>query len=112
VFILSLAVISFIFGVQEGRRSQQRAGTQARLSPSFWRWFHWTCTAVIVLAVAFMAWSALTRSMATYSLLVGESVASVFFGLSWLAKGLELDVLLGLGRARRQWERQAAAQTP
>jgi hypothetical protein len=43
VFILSLGIITFCFGVREGRRSQQRDGHRASRSPTFWRRFHWSC---------------------------------------------------------------------
>jgi hypothetical protein len=33
LFVLSLAVISFFFGVQEGRRTQRRDGRRAKMSP-------------------------------------------------------------------------------
>jgi hypothetical protein len=111
IFIVSLAVISFFFGLQEGRRTQQRAGRRARMSPRFWRWFHWAAAAIILLAVTFILVTDKTR-LTPYSRLIGEVTAVVAFGLSWLVKGLELDVLLGPRQARRRWERQAAAQTP
>jgi hypothetical protein len=114
VFILSLAIISFFFGLQEGRRSPQRVGRQAMLPPNFWRWFHWFNALVIVGAVAFMVISRSRGMFTTYSLLIGQIVAIVAFGLSWITKGLELDVLLGSGPARRRWrrEREVAAQNP
>jgi hypothetical protein len=37
VFIVSLAVISLLYGVREGRRPAQ----QGRRPPLFWRWYHW-----------------------------------------------------------------------
>ncbi len=113
IFITSLAVISFFFGLQEGRRSQQRAGRRAMLPPRFWRWFHWTAALVILLAVAFIVISDNVHRMGSYDRLIGELVAIEAFGLSWLTKGLELDVLFGGPRgARRVWERQAATQSP
>jgi len=44
----------------------------------------------------------------THALLIGQIIAIVAFGLSWLAKGLELDVLLG-SRSRKS---AVAAQNP
>lgn len=93
VFIASLAVISYFFGVRESKRTQQRPGHAARMSPTFWRNFHYACAVVIVLAIAAVAVTKLTGWLDEYSLIYGETVAVVAFGLSWLAKGLELDVL-------------------
>jgi hypothetical protein len=112
IAIVSLALITFLFGVQEGRRSPQRAGHTARFSPAFWRWFHWILAAIILLSVAFAAYCDRKQIFTSYSLLVGESVALEAFGLSWLFKGLELDVLLGPRSGRRREAREVAAQTP
>jgi hypothetical protein len=114
VFIVSLAIISFFFGLQEGRRSPQRVGRRAAMSPTFWRWFHWANAAAILLAVVFMVLSRQENMFTGYSLFIGQVVAIVAFGLSWLAKGLELDVLLGPRSARRRWrrEQEVAAQNP
>ena len=109
IFILSLAVISFFFGLQEGRRSRQRVGRMAMLPPGFWRWFHWLAALAIVIAFVFIVLAKREQMFTTYNLLIGQIVAIVAFGLSWLAKGLELDVLLGSRSARK---RTVAAQTP
>jgi hypothetical protein len=90
VFIACLAVICFLFGVREGRRGRQRAGGTARLSPLFWRRFHWSCALAIVLSVAVIVATRIVGVLDEYSLLVGEVVAVLAFGGSWLAKGLEL----------------------
>jgi hypothetical protein len=107
IFIVSLAIMSFIFGLQEGRRPQQRPTGRAMLPPRFWRWFHWTIALVILVAVTVTTWATDHHTFAR-ARLIGEVVAVVAFGASWLAKGLELSVLLG-GRSR--WRAQAA-QTP
>jgi hypothetical protein len=99
VFMVSLAIISFFFGVQEGRRTPG----QARMSPAFWRWFHWFCTVLILGAVLFVIESKRQHTSTTsHQVLIGETVALVAFGLSWFFKGLELNVLLGTGKAERQ----------
>jgi hypothetical protein len=95
IFIVSLAIITFSFGRQEGRRSQQRPSGRARLSPSFWRWFHWLAGLAILASVGFIVFAEREHFFTSYALLVGETVALVAFGASWLTKGLELDVLLG-----------------
>jgi hypothetical protein len=90
VFIASLAVISFFFGVREGARAPK----EGRRSPTFWRWYHWGCAGAIVAA---LLWIAVTELLGTpsKSLLIGEAVSVWAFGASWLMKGLELDILRG-----------------
>jgi hypothetical protein len=94
IFIVLLGIISLFFGVREGRRSQRRDGETARMSPTFWRRFHWICAATIALALVFIAVSKITGWLSAYSLIIGETVAVLAFGLSWLVKGLELNILL------------------
>jgi len=88
VFLVSLAVITFFFGVREGNRPA-RPGNR---SPAFWRWFHWTCTLVMGLA---LLWIVITLSVGwpPRALLIGECVSAWAFGVSWLWKGAELDML-------------------
>jgi hypothetical protein len=108
VFLVSLAIISFFFGVQEGRRPQQRPAGRAMLPPGFWRWFHWVCALAVLISVAFV-FLFKRQHMTGHALLIAEIVAIVAFGLSWFFKGLELNILLGLGRARRQYAQEVAA---
>lgn len=112
LFILSLAVISYYFGVSEGNRTQQRDGRRAKMSPTFWRRFHKLCALTIALAVVFVAVMKLLGWFEDYSLLVGEAAAVFAFGLSWLMKGLELDILLTPEVAKREPRAQAALGTP
>jgi hypothetical protein len=112
VFILSLAAISFLFGVREGKRTRQRNGRRAKMSPTFWRRFHWACASVIVLAVVFVVVTKLLAWFDDYSLLVGETAAVLAFGLSWLMKGLELDILRKPAVARREPRAEATISTP
>jgi hypothetical protein len=87
-FIGSLAVISFFFGVREGRR-RARPGKR---SPRFWRNYHWACAGAIAAAVAFIivAWFI---GWPQKSVLIGQWAAIWAFGASWLLKGFELDTL-------------------
>lgn len=101
IFLTALAVISFYFGVREGNRPQRGDGRKARMSPTFWRRFHWACSAAIALAVVFIVVTKLTGWVDEYSLIIGEAIAAFAFGLSWLMKGLELNVLLGPKVAER-----------
>jgi hypothetical protein len=88
VFIVSLAVISFFFGVREGARTSQ----EGKRSPTFWRGYHWFCAGAIVAAVL---WIGVNQGAewTSKSLLIGEAVSVWAFGASWLMKGLELDIL-------------------
>lgn len=90
LFIGLLALLSYYFGVREGARPQ-RPHTR---SPTFWRWYHWSCTLAMVLAVV---WIIVTLSVGwpPRALLIGDWVAVWAFGASWLAKGAELDTLVG-----------------
>ena len=108
VFMVSLAIISFFFGLQEGRRTQDRPTGRARLSPRFWRWFHWFCTVLILGAVVFVIESKQQHVVEGNPVLVGEVIALVAFGLSWFFKGLELNILLGTGRAKREYAAREA----
>lgn len=89
VFILSLAVISFLFGQRERRRPDRRLNQQRRGKA-----LHWACGLIIIGAVAYMAATKLLGWQDEHSLFYGETVAVLAFGLSWLMKGLELDILL------------------
>jgi predicted tellurium resistance membrane protein TerC len=93
IFIVCLAVISLFFGIREGKRPQQRDGHRAKMSPAFWRRFHIACASFIGLALVFIGVSEFLHWFTGYSLIIGESAAVFAFGASWLAKGLELDVL-------------------
>jgi hypothetical protein len=57
---------------------------------------------MIVVAVVFIVVTKLLGWLVSHSLLVGETVAVFAFGLSWLMKGLELDILRTPGDGRRQ----------
>jgi uncharacterized membrane protein len=90
-FLVALVAVSFFFGVREGQR-RRRKGTH--FSPTFWRWFHWSCTIAMVLA---LVWIVVTMiaGWPYRSLLIGEWVSAWAFGLSWLTKGAEWDMLFG-----------------
>jgi hypothetical protein len=94
VFILALAVICYCFGLREGRRSQHRGVTRTARTPQFWRRLHWTCSAVILLSLAYLL-AAKFFGGPTNALLHCEVLSVWAFGTSWLFKGAELDILLG-----------------
>jgi len=88
VFILSLAAISFLFGYREGRKDGAGKGRRV-----WWRGLHWFCGVVIVLAVVYVAVTKLAGRFDSHSLLYGEALAALAFGVSWLAKGAEWRIL-------------------
>jgi hypothetical protein len=101
VFIGSLAALSVCFAIREGCRP---ARPTARCGPRFWRTYHLACAGVIAVAVAGFGLSELLGGP-DWAPAATEVVAVWAFGASWLAKGLELDVLLGtapaVGRSAR-----------
>jgi hypothetical protein len=103
IFIVSLGVITYYFGVREGNRDPQ----PGKRSPQFWQRYHWACAATIGLA---LLWIVVTMAVdwPNKALLIGE-VASVWaFAASWLMKGLELEILQG---TRPAADPEAAAET-
>ena len=88
-FISALAFISFFFGRREGAR----VTVLGKRSPSFWRAFHWSCAGVIAAALLFILVTEVLGTGPAESLLIGEAVSVWAFGVSWLWKGLELDML-------------------
>lgn len=89
VFIVLLGVLSFRFGTREGARPDRPARSRR-----WWKRFHRACAYVVLGAVAFMAVTQATGRFDEHSLLIGETVAVLAFGLSWFVKGAELDLLL------------------
>jgi hypothetical protein len=90
LFIGSLGVITYYFGQREGKQDAR----PGRPSPAFWRRFHHACTIAIGVAVAWIIVTKLAKWPRT-SLLIGEWAAVWAFGISWFAKGAEIDVLRG-----------------
>lgn len=89
--LVALTLMSFFFGLREGRRTRRKG---MKRSPLFWRRYHWTCAAAMGLA---LVWIAVTwiAGGPRYSVLIGEWACAWAFGASWLMKGLELDMLRG-----------------
>lgn len=90
-FLVALAVVSFFFGLREGQRRPRQG---PHFPPKFWQWFHWGCTIAMALA---LVWIVVTMiaGWPYRSLLIGEWVSAWAFGLSWLTKGAEWDMLRG-----------------
>lgn len=82
---VSLAVLSYMFGEEE-RRKQPGPGR----SPEYWQRFHQTCAAVISLAILVQIAFPVTHTWQAHATRVTETVMCVAFGVSWLAKGLDL----------------------
>lgn len=89
LFIGSLGLICYFFGVREGKREIR---SKERRSPQFWQRFHWTCTATIGLAILFLPIGAYILDL-RFTLLITEVVSVFAFGISWLLKGFERDIL-------------------
>lgn len=89
-FIGSLAVISYFFGKREGKRPPR----EGKRSPEFWKRYHQICAGAIAAAIVWIIVTELVGGVPK-ALLYGEIVAVVAFGLSWLMKGFELDILRG-----------------
>ena len=94
-FIALLVPITLLFALSEGRR--QESGS--RLSGRFWRGFHTVAAACILFGAVLAGFAGITGDP-DKGVLYGEWIAVWAFGISWLAKGAELDVLLG--RAARR----------
>jgi hypothetical protein len=98
-FMGGLAAISFCFGLREGRRHRTIFLSRFHLdhAPVIRRAIHWICAGAIVVAMLYMLaehwldWLDLNGQ----TVLVGEIVCGVAFGLSWFYKGFELDTLRG-----------------
>ena len=88
-FIVSLGVISFCFGLREGARPP----VAGHRPPAFWRTFHWVCAGVIAVALVFVLVTEVFTVGPRESLLIGEALSVWAFGVSWLWKGLEVDML-------------------
>lgn len=89
IFILSLAIISFLFGEREGKR-RDRTTKQRRRG----KLLHWTCAFAIIGAVGYVAVTKWLGQYDAHSMFYGETIATFAFGLSWLMKGFELDILV------------------
>jgi len=92
VFIGALGFVALLFGRREGERDDRRA---TLFSPTFWRWYHYTCAGAVGAAAAWIIATSFFIDAPYWSLLVGEAVASLAFGASWFAKGFEIQYLLG-----------------
>ncbi|MBA2361735.1 MAG: hypothetical protein H0V79_12540 [Actinobacteria bacterium] len=88
VFIGSLALISLCYGVREAARTQDGIAP-----PSVWKWFHWGCAIVIVLAIAAIGLHEFTEKGPRTTALWMEALAVVAFGASWLTKGFDYKYL-------------------
>ena len=103
VFVGALIAMSAVFGRQEATRTPRPGAKRSR---RFWRNFHFVCAGVMVAgAAAVPLWAWLGSDV---SLWLGEAVAVEAFGVSWLAKGAEWDLLFG---KRSPEDAQASALT-
>lgn len=92
--MVSLAFIAYQFGREEAALPQQRNSYTAARSPQTWRNIQYACSALIVVSIAFIVSTKLAGVFDQHSLLIGESVAALAFGFSWLTKGFEREPAL------------------
>lgn len=93
IFIVSVGFLCYDFARRERERPQKRDGHDAIFPPTFWYTFHLTMAILIFLAIAFIVVTHVFGVFDKHSLLIGETVVTIAFGLSWLAKGLDRNVL-------------------
>jgi uncharacterized membrane protein YidH (DUF202 family) len=92
-------VICLIFAYREWKKPRNLIGGHTpRLSQKSWAVFHLAMAILIGGAIGFIAATNFIDSWNTYwwdenGLLVGEIVVTAAFGASWLAKGLDINVL-------------------
>lgn len=103
VFIVSLGCMSFLFAYREEKKARKIAKLPVVWRPTHrWAFFHLAVTIIIAAAAGFIVAMELIIDSPAGSRwhwwdinapLIGESVVTGAFGLSWLAKGLDLVVL-------------------
>jgi hypothetical protein len=90
VFIIAIGGISVLFGL-----NVKRGSPHAR----FWRYFHFACAGVIVLA---LIWAVATYHHGPrWSTLVAETACALAFSASWFAAGADFKYLFGRPREVR-----------
>ena len=93
VFLGGLTVISFFFARREGRRPEREG---QRFSNHVWKRVHYSCSGAMVLALVWILFTSFVwHGGPYYTLLIGEALAATAFGISWLGKGFEPDMLFG-----------------
>lgn len=92
VFVVFLGILCLDFARREGKRKQERNGHHARFPPKFWFRFHLLMAILIFCGIAYIPLARSFDFFEKHSILIGEIVVTVAFGLSWLAKGLDLKV--------------------
>jgi hypothetical protein len=88
-----LAIVSFLFGVREGKWPD----ADGKRSPVFWRRYHKALAGVMVLGMLWILVSSIPhhRFGPDWDVLLGEVTCVFAFGFSWLLKGWEWDTLFG-----------------
>jgi hypothetical protein len=92
-FVGGLAVVSYLFGVREGKWDEENG----KRSPTFWRRFHKTMAWIMVGGIVWILVSSIPhhRFGPSWDILIGEVTCVYAFGFSWLLKGWEWDTLTG-----------------
>jgi hypothetical protein len=110
-FVTGLATVSFLYGLREGR---WRPVPGKKLTPRFWRVFHWICTGGMVVGFLWILVSSFPHHNfgPRVDVLIGEVMCTWSFGPSWLAKGFERDTLFGTPIAERRRRSTRRRTTP
>jgi hypothetical protein len=112
-FILSSAMISVRFAVQERSRHRVNPGSGPWWKPGSgrWWWGNVVCTALILLGGL---WILVTRvegpiDWPRWSVFAGEVASFLGFGFAWLTKGAERETLFGRQPSRETGRPKAAS---
>ena len=102
-----LGVICFRFGNRDGKREDRSMRWR-----TLWRTVHRSCAIVIWVAVVASVALAAVGSGDNHTVLVGETVAVLAFGLSWFLKGSELFNILLVEHGRPPVLREPTPNEP
>lgn len=100
VFAGCLIGLSILFAIREYQRDRWRVSGEAHFSPTAWAGFHTLMAAVMALAIGFLLVTWRMGALDGHRLFIAESLICIAFGLSWLTKGGERDVLRGMPAER------------
>jgi len=94
-FFLCMAAMSWLFGRSETQRADR---PKLPLLPEHdWkrtRAVHWICAAIVSLMVLLLIATSQVDVFGDQDIWIAESVALIAFGVSWIYKGFELDLLI------------------
>lgn len=93
-FIVLLARICLFFAELERKKQEEHLDSpQQWMTSAKWSTVHRLAAYIIFIVLVIVGASQLFKIGEGYSILVGEAVATIAFGVSWFVKGLDLKVL-------------------